>query len=524
MAQHEKVDVVVVGAGPAGSIYADQMTRAGKSVVILEFGPDWDNNDFISSEIWGKRIKHAPRFELAGKNNPGHGSNAGWGTGGSMSHYYANFPRMLQNDFKVKSRHGKGIDWPISYEDLAPYYDRVAHDLGVSGDAEQERRWRPVTDAYPMPPLKTFRHGEIWREAFAKQGIPLAPMPTGINSVEYKGRPACLNDGWCHVGCPIGAHGTPQWSYLATARQQKAELRPFSYVTRILTDASGARAIGVEYYDDKKERQVQEASAVVLAAYSAETPRILLNSATDKHPDGLANRNKLVGRYVMTHTGAAAWAIFDEPVDNHLGTTATQFMSYEHYAKDHTSKGFGSAFWIMGNALKPNAGISGARPELFGAPLTEFMKRAARGLARLNCYGEEMPRVENRVELSSQKDEFGFPLARIIHEYDQDAIDLWRSSTAKAVEIAKTAGAAEVWPGGGAAPGTIHMNGGTIMGADAATSVTNSYGQTHGVANLFIGGSGLFPTEGALHPTNTLMAVALRGAEHMNAQWSAIAG
>ncbi|MDB5651967.1 MAG: glucose-methanol-choline oxidoreductase [Hyphomicrobiales bacterium] len=253
MAQREKVDVVIVGAGPAGAIYTDQMTREGKSVVILEFGPDWDNNDFISSEIWGRRIKHAPRFELAGKNNPGHGFNAGWGTGGSMSHYYANFPRLLQNDFKVKSLYGKGLDWPISYEDIAPYYDRVAHDLGVSGDAEKERRWRPVTDAYPMPPLKTFRHGEIWREAFEKHGIPLAPMPTGINSVEYKGRPACLNDGWCHVGCPIGVHGTPQWSYLATAREQKAEIRPFSYVTRVLTDASGARAAGVEYYDDKKE-------------------------------------------------------------------------------------------------------------------------------------------------------------------------------------------------------------------------------------------------------------------------------
>jgi choline dehydrogenase-like flavoprotein len=178
----------------------------------------------------------------------------------------------------------------------------------------------------------------------------------------------------------------------------------------------------------------------------------------------------------------------------------------------------------MGNALKPNAGISGARPDLFGPQLTEFMKRASRGLARLNVYGEEMPRQENRVELSNRKDEFGFPIARIIHEYDRDAVDLWRDSTEKAVEIARSAGAAEVWPGGGAVPGTIHMNGGTIMGADAATSVTNSYGQTHEVANLFLGGSGLFPTEGALHPTNTIMAVTLRGAEHMTSQWSSIAG
>ncbi len=523
MATNDKVDVAVIGAGPAGSIYADALSRAGKKVAILEFGPDWEDNDFISSEIWGKRIKNAPRFEMAGKNNPGHGFNAGWGTGGSMIHFYANFPRLLPIDFHAKSLYGRGLDWPISYDDLAPYYDRVARDIGVSGDAEQERRWRPVGASYPMPPLKTFRHGEIWRDAMAASGLPLAPMPTAINSTEYKGRPACLNDGWCHVGCPIGAHGTPQWSYLRDARERGVELRPFSYVTRILTNAKGDRAVGVEYFDAARERRTQEASAVVLAAYSAETPRILLNSATPQHPNGLANRNGLVGKYVMCHTGATAWAIFDEPVDNHMGTTATQFMSYERYAKDLPQKGFGSAFWIMGNALKPNAGLAGARPDLFGPALDDFMKRAARGLSRINVYGEELPRAENRVELSSEKDAFGYPIARIIHSYDEDAINLWRNSTEQAVAVAKLARPSEAWPGGGAAPPTIHMNGGTIMGASAADSVANSYGQTHEVANLFLGGAGLFPTEGAVHLTNTIAAVTLRGAEHMRDTWSAIA-
>ena len=303
MATHEKVDVAIVGAGPTGAIFADILTKAGKKVVILEFGPDWKHQDFISSEIWGRRIKHAPQFQMAGRNNPGHGSNAGWGAGGSMLHWFANFPRLLPVDFKVKSQYGRGMDWPISYDDLAPYYDRVAVELGVSGDAEKEKRWRPVTAPYPMPPLKTFRHGEIWREAFEAHNIPLAPMPTGINSTEYKGRPACLNDGWCHVGCPIGAHGQPLWTHLKEAREKGAEFRPFSYVTRVLTNDQGDRVTGVEYYDDKHEKQVQEASAVVLAAYSAEIPRIMLNSATDKHPKGLSNKNELVGKYLMTPFG-----------------------------------------------------------------------------------------------------------------------------------------------------------------------------------------------------------------------------
>jgi choline dehydrogenase-like flavoprotein len=523
MATHEKVDVAIVGAGPTGAIFADILTKAGKKVVILEFGPDWKHQDFISSEIWGRRIKHAPQFQMAGRNNPGHGSNAGWGAGGSMLHWFANFPRLLPVDFKVKSQYGRGMDWPISYDDLAPYYDRVAVELGVSGDAEKEKRWRPVTAPYPMPPLKTFRHGEIWREAFEAHNIPLAPMPTGINSTEYKGRPACLNDGWCHVGCPIGAHGQPLWTHLKEAREKGAEFRPFSYVTRVLTNDKGDRVTGVEYYDDKHEKQVQEASAVVLAAYSAEIPRIMLNSATDKHPKGLSNKNELVGKYLMTHSGASVWAIFDENVENHMGTTSTQFMSYERYAKDRPKKGFGSAFYIMGNALKPNAGIAGARPELFGQPLADFMKRAVRGLARINVYGEEMPRAENRVELSSDKDAFGMPMAKMIHSYDQDAIDLWDDSRDDALEIAKAAKPVEAWKAGGAAPGTIHLNGGTIMGTGPENSVTNSYGQTHELGNLYLAGSGLLPTEGALHLTNTLMAVSIRGAEQMVKNWSSIA-
>ena len=117
----------------------------------------------------------------------------------------------MPNDFKVKSQYGKGLDWPISYEELSPYYDRIAEAIGVSGDAAAERRWHPIAKDYPMPPLKSFRHGDIFIDAFKKAGIPLAPMPTGINSTEYKGRPACIYDGWCHVGCPTGAHAIPQF-------------------------------------------------------------------------------------------------------------------------------------------------------------------------------------------------------------------------------------------------------------------------------------------------------------------------
>ena len=236
-------------------------------------------------------------------------------------------------------------------------------------------------------------------------------------------------------------------------RKLGAEVRPFSYVTRVLTNPGGDRVTGVEYYDAKREQHVQPAGVVVLAAYAAEIPRLMLNSATDKHSNGLSNRNELVGKYMTCHSAANVWALFDEDVQNYMGTAANQFMTYATYDKKRPKKGFGSIFLRTGAAMKPNVGLAGARPDLFGQPLADFMKRAARGLTRVGLFGEQMPLAENRVELSSDKDEFGLPIARITHSFDQDAIGSWEAGRDEAFEIAKAAKPKEVWRGGG--PGHV---------------------------------------------------------------------
>jgi choline dehydrogenase-like flavoprotein len=296
-------------------------------------------------------------------------------------------------------------------------------------------------------------------------------------------------------------------------------------VTRVLTNPQGDKVTGVEYYDAKKERQTQEASVVILAAWSGHNPRLMLNSATDKHPKGLANASGLLGKYMMAHFASGTFALFDEDVENHMGTTAAQYMSYDRYDKNSHKGAFGSTYINAGSAQKTSdlGGFANARLDLFGPALADFMKRAARGLTRIGAFGEEMPNIENRVELASDKDEFGMPLGRIIHSYDENAVALWNANFEEGLRIAKATGAKEVWSGRGNMP-TIHLFGGTIMGTEAGNSVVNSFGQAHEIANLYVAGPGIFPTEGASNPTFTIFALSLRGAEHLAANWGSVAG
>ena len=404
-------------------------------------------------------------------------------------------------------------------------YDKVARDIGVSGDAKAEENLaagrRCLSDAADED-LSQWRN---LAEGLRVGGNPHGAGAVGMNSTEYKGRPACIYDGWCHVGCPIGALANPLVTYLGDARKAGAEVRPWSNVTRVLTNAQGTKVTGVEYYDQKKERQVQEASVVVLAAWAAQNPRLLLNSSTDKHPKGLANTNGLVGKYMMTHFSSGTLAIFDENVENHMGTTGAQYMSYERYGKTAHKGAFGSSFIVAGTALKTSdlGGFANARLDLFGPELAAFMKRAARGFSRIGAFGEEMPNIENRIELAGDKDEFGMPLGRIIHSYDDDVPKLWEANFAEGLAVAKAAGAKEMWSGRGNIP-TIHLMGGTIMGTGPENSVVDSYGQTHEIPNLYMAGPGIFATSGASNPTYTIFALSLRGAEQLATKWSTVAG
>jgi choline dehydrogenase-like flavoprotein len=517
----EKVDAIVVGSGAAGSAMAARLAEGGKRVLILEAGPPRTAGDLVSSTLYARRVKwNGPPVVEAGRHPVGHVFNSGFGVGGAAMHHYAVWPRLHPEDFNEHSTHGRGLDWPIRYEDLAPYYDEVQTEAGVSGDANREI-WRPPGAPYPMPPVKVFKQGEVIARGFQKLGKTVAPLPLAVTTTSYQGRAVCLWDGWCDAGCPIGALANPLAVHLPRAAKAGAMLETDTAVTKVLTNSEGTRATGVEVVTKDGERRTLQADVVVLAAFAIENPRLLLASATDKHPQGLGNASGRVGRYIMTHAAGLIYGLFDEDTQPYSGAFGGQLVNQDSYPKTtHQEHGaFGSYQWMIAQAVKPNdlLGISTTRADLFGPALHDFMKRAARGFATMTAVLEDLAVADNRVTLTDRKDEHDVPLARVTHDMHPESEALWQASLTEGKAVFEAAGAREVWSA--PAPGAMHIMGGTIMGKSAKDSVTDSFGQVHGLANLVIAGPGLFPTSGGVNPTFTVHALAARSADHLLKNW-----
>ncbi len=511
--KQETYDLVIVGSGASGSIVAAKAASAGKKVLILEAGPKRTLNDLSSSQIWARRQKwNGAPVEESGSLGIGHAFNAGYGTGGSAMHHYAVWPRLHENDFKVKSNYGKSLDWLIEYKDLQTYYDRVQAEVGISGDAKAEK-WRPTGEAYPMPPVPMFSQGTIIAKGFEKLGMSTSPIPLAINSQPYKGRKSCLYDGWCDAGCPIGALANPLATYLPKAFADGAEIRHHATVSRVLEHSTKGKVSGVEYFDEQGVAHTVNAKQVVLAAFVVQNARIMLNSKSDRFSNGIANNHDMVGRYLTTHPSNYVFGLFEEETQPFLGPTGGQLMCQDRYAdKTAVKDAFGSYQWLAGLAVKPNdlLGFANSRPDIFGDELAPFLKRAAKHFGSMVCVGEDISDPENRVTLSDAKDKHGLPLAKAVHNISAESKAMLAAAVEEGKAVLTAAGATEAWA---AAPFGMHNIGGTVMGSKAENSVTDSFGRCHELDNLFIVGPGVFPTTGAVNPTFTIHALALRTVE-----------
>ncbi len=512
-----KVDAVVVGSGATGSHMAARLAEAGMEVLVLEAGPERSLSSLISSPIWARRLKWSGSpVEESGDHPVGQVFNSGYGVGGSAMHHFAVWPRLHENDFSIRSDHDIGLDWPINYDDLRPWYDAVQSECGISGDAAGEI-WRPDGDDYPMPPVPVFAQGSAIAEGFHKLGMQTSALPLAVTSREYDGRQPCIWDGWCDAGCPIGALANPLTVHLPKAVAAGATLQANSTAVRILADKG--RATGVEVVDSEDPSRVRKiyADIVVLAAFTVQNARLLLASADDNHPAGLGNDNDQVGRYLTAHFAAPVFGLFEQETAPHLGATGGQLLNQQHYddkAKFAGVGAFGSYQWMIAQAMKPTdlLGIAPSRADLIGSELESFMKHAVRHFGMMTGVVEDLPLAENRVSLSQTRDRYGMPLAHASHTSDSRSLALFHAAIAEGKSVLEAAGATEVWSGG---PATMHIMGGTIMGDDPTESVTNSFGQVHGLPNLVISGPSLFPTNGGVNPTFTAHALAARSAERV---------
>ena len=416
----DEVDVVIVGAGAGGSTLAQRLARRGWRIVILESGPFWDPDRDWSSDEAGQdklywtalRVIDGEDPVELGKNNSGHG------VGGSMIHYAGYTPRFHPSDFETRRRDGVGADWPISYWDLKPHYERVERELPVAG---QDWPWGDP-HSYPHTAHPIGGAAEVAREGARKAGVAMRVGPVGITNGSFGNRPHCIYRGFCLQGCKVNAKASPLVTHLPDAIAHGVEVRADAHVTRLEVDASSGRVTGAVYVNEGRER-FQRAAAVVVAGYSIETPRLLLNSACPRFPDGLANDHDQVGRYVMVQ-GAPQVAGRFEQLCHQYKAPPPEISSEQFYETDH-ARGFARGFSIQTVGPLPIAWAEHVLADgHWGGALREYM-RDYNHWSTLGLLCELLPQPGNRVTLADERDQHGMPVARFTYsQCDNDRANI----------------------------------------------------------------------------------------------------
>src|SRR4051794_16371108 len=495
----DEVDLVIVGCGAGGGTLAQRLARRGWRVVGLERGPFWDpDKDWVSDEAGSHKLYWTDKRIIGGKDPVEMGkNNSGHGVGGSMVHYAGYTPRFHPSDFETFSRDAVGADWPISYHDLKPHYERLERELPVAG---QDWPWGdPHT--YPHGPHPLSSGASLAWQGAIDCGIPMRVGPVAIVNGTFGNRPHCIYRGFCLQACKVNAKASPLVTHVPDAIEHGAEIRADSMATRIELD-EGGRVRGVAYVRDGVER-FQRCAALAVAGYSIETPRLLLHSEI---PDPAGQ----IGRYVMVQGATQTGARFPELMHMYKGPPPE--VSSEQFYETDESRGFARGFSIQTVGPLP---IDWAEHVLaeghWGTALREYM-RDYNHWTVLGVLCELLPHAHNRVTLAGERDRYGMPIPRF--DYTQSDID--RSSIAFA-----KAKLEEIWDHAGADDQlTIdryaHLVGGCRMGFTPDDSVCDADGRSWHVPNLFLADGSVMPTQGSANPALTIMALASRLAERLD--------
>ena len=540
----EEVDFAVIGSGSAGGILAKELSTAGFTVVVLEQGPYRKASDFTHDEL-----SVLVRAELHGGNNDIHGQTFrddesktadlphtppvryARTVGGSSVHFTANFWRLRPVDFRERSLLGpisgtNFADWPITYEELEPYYTKVDWEIGVSGapgpfDA-------PRSKPFPMPPMPIKSSGVLLERGAAKLGLHAQPEPHAILSQPHNGRAACTSCGYCMwFGCEVGAKSSTLAAMIPLAEASgNCEIRPLSVVIRIDTDEQD-RANQVVYLDAEGNEQAQKAKAVVLSANGAESARLLLMSASAQHPDGLANSSGFVGRNLMHNAHSLVNSVFEHPLNDYKGVQVSRII-HDFYDSDETRGFYGGGgidarpLWSTTPILHALEGRDPGVPR-WGKAFKDTMAHDFMRQMSIVASTTSLALDSNNITLDPEsKDAWGRPAIRETYRDHPDDLAIAAFLEDRCAELADAAGATKAWRFGiHPTTGGEHLLGTCRMGDDPKTSVVDNKHRSHDMPNLFICDGSSMVTSGRGQPTMTIMALAFRAADHIKAAASA---
>jgi len=502
----DEVDVVIVGCGAGGSTLLQRLARAGWKAVALDAGPFWDpERDWVSDEAGSHHLYWTEPRVISGDDPVPLGSNnSGRGVGGSMVHYAGYTPRFHPSDFHTYSADGVGADWPLEYEELKSYYEDIEGELPVAGE-----HW-PWGDphSYPHRPHPVSGNGELFLRGALACGITAKVGPVAISNGRFGNRPHCIYRGFCLQGCKVNAKASPLITHIPDALHHGAEVRADSMVTRIEVDDRTGKATGVHYIRHGRSR-FQRARLVAVAGYSIETPRLLLNSTSERFPEGLCNDFDQVGRYLMVQGAPQTAGRFDAEV--RMWKAPPPEVSSEDFYETDPSKPYKRGFSIQTVSPLPITWAEHVAAQgHWGATLREYMSDYVHW-ACLGALCEFLPLEGNRVTLADEKDRNDMPVAHFRYSQCDNDRQLMGAAQEAMEKILRGAGADEVI--------TIkrfaHLVGGARMAADEQHGVVDADCRSFAVPNLYITDGSVLPTQGSANPALTIMAVAARAAERL---------
>ncbi|WNO54057.1 GMC family oxidoreductase [Stakelama saccharophila] len=501
--EDEAVDFAIVGTGAGGGTLACKLAEAGFSVVAFDAGPYWRPlEDFASDECEQQKLYWTDDRIVDGDHPLKMGANnSGRSVGGSTVHFAMVSLRFRPEHFRTRSTLGYGVDWPIDWREMWRYYDEVERTLHISGPVRYP--WGPDRGRYPLRAHPLNAAAEYLARGAEALGIDWTETPIATLSAPVGRSHPCVYRGFCVTGCSTNAKQSVLVTWLPRALKAGAEIRDLAMVGRVET--KNGRCTGVHYHREGAWR-FQKARNVVVAGYAIETPRLLLNSANQEFPEGLANSSGLVGKNLMTQLNQAAWGQVDDEVRSYKGPPSLAIS--EHWNYTDAGKDYHGGWSYMSQGPLPQVwakSLAGGRG-LWGQALIDEMARNNHSVG-LKMVGEVLPYERNRVTLADETDQYGLRIPRITFSMgpnEQAMIDHAVDFMDRSLEAT---GARERWK---EMDDTAHLNGTARMGDDPATSVVDADCRSWDIPNLWICDGSVFPTVGGVNPSLTIQAIACR--------------